>query len=107
RGDISVLSDITLSPKSAVNEIGTTHVFTATVRSSTGSPLPGVTVTFKIISGPNVGLTATAVTDASGKATFTYASTSVGTDTIEAQFVTADGKTQTSNLAQKQWIQSA
>jgi Bacterial Ig-like domain (group 1) len=106
RGDISVLSDITLSPSSATNEIGNNHTFTATVKSLTGNALPGVTVTFKIIAGPNVGITTTAVTDASGNATFTYASTKIGADSIEAQFVNADGGTETSNIAAKTWVET-
>jgi hypothetical protein len=102
RGDVKVLSDIALTPESAVNEIGSSHTLTATLTPA----VPGVTVTFKVISGPNVGLAFTSVTDASGKATMTYASTSAGTDVIEAQFVDKSGKTQTSNLANKQWIQT-
>lgn len=102
RGDVKVLSDIALTPESAVNDIGTSHTFTATLT----PPTPGVTITFRVISGPNVGLTSTAVTDAAGKATMTYASTSAGTDVIEAQFVDKSGKTQTSNFAKKQWVQT-
>ncbi|HET7435382.1 MAG TPA: hypothetical protein VFN10_11805, partial [Thermoanaerobaculia bacterium] len=102
RGDVSVLSDISLTPASATNDIGTSHTFTASIT----PPLPGVVVTFKVISGPNAGLTFTALTDASGKASFTYASTAAGTDVIQAQFVNASGKTQTSNLARKQWVQT-
>ena len=103
RGEIKVLSNIELLPTSAVNETGTSHTVTATVKDSSGNPLPGVTVTFKILTGPHVGKTATAVTNASGKATFTYTGSATGTDTIQAQFA-QDGKTQTSNLAKKEWV---
>jgi len=99
RGDIAVLSDISLSPATAVNQTGTTHTVTASVK----PPVAGVTVTFKVITGPNVGLTGTATTDSSGKATFTWASSVIGTDFIEAQF-TKGGKTQTSNIARKDWV---
>jgi hypothetical protein len=103
RGDIKVLSNIELSPPSAINETGTSHTLTATVKDSSGNPLSGITVTFKVLAGPHVGKTVSAVTDASGKATFTYTGTATGTDTIQAQF-TKDGKTQTSNLAKKEWV---
>lgn len=99
RGDIEVLSAIELSPPVATNELGTTHTVTATIDPAA----PGITVTFTVITGPNVGLTGTAVTNASGQASFTYASTLTGTDFIVAQF-TSGGVTQTSNTVRKEWV---
>lgn len=78
---------ITLSPASASNVAGTNHTVTATVTDLLGNPKPGTAVTFKVLSGPNVGVTGTATTDASGQASFTYTgSGGVGTDKIQACF---------------------
>lgn len=99
RGNIEVVSDIKLTPGAAVNETGTSHTVTATISPAAA----GIVVTFKVIAGPNVGLTGTAVTNAAGQATFTWASTTVGVDFIQAQF-TRDGVTQTSNNARKEWV---
>ncbi|HEU4888460.1 MAG TPA: Ig-like domain-containing protein, partial [Thermoanaerobaculia bacterium] len=99
RGDIAVISNITLGPAVAVNELGKTHTVTATIN----PPVAGVTVTFKVVTGPNVGLTGTGVTNAGGQATFTYTSTTLGVDFIQAQFTRA-GVTQTSNLVRKEWV---
>ena len=75
---------IVLSPAEAVNPVGAPHTVTAKVQDDTGAPVPGVTVAFSVIAGPNVGLTGYAVTDANGEATFTYVSALEGTDTIQA-----------------------
>ena len=75
---------LALTPKTATNNVGTNHTVTATV-SKEGNPVAGNTVTFKVTSGPNAGKTGTGITDANGRATFTYAGTGgAGTDTIEA-----------------------
>jgi hypothetical protein len=61
-------------------------------------------VTFTVVSGPNAGKGGTAMTNASGVATFTYSDTGgAGTDTIKATFVDSAGKTQTSNTVTKTW----
>lgn len=100
RGEgVTVISDISLTPATAVNETGTPHSVTATVT----PPLPGIVVTFTVLSGPNAGLTGTALTDAAGKASFTWASSSVGVDFIQAKF-TRNGVTQTSTTVRKEWI---
>lgn len=97
--DLRVLSDIALTPATATNEVGTSHTVTATIT----PPTAGVTVTFKVVAGQNVGLTGTGITNASGQATFTYSSSTVGIDFIQAQF-TRNGVTQTSNTVRKEWI---
>ena len=76
-----------LAPATAVNPPGTSHTVTATARSATKTPIPGVTIDFKVMTGPNAGKTGTDVTDGNGEATFTYQDTSApphGTDTIQA-----------------------
>lgn len=101
---ISLPPTISLTPLTATNPIGTSHTVTATILDSGGNPQAGLTVTFSVISGPNTGVTGTAVTDASGIATFTYTGKGgPGTDTIQASFVDAKGNTINSNTVTKDW----
>ncbi|MCX6902292.1 MAG: HYR domain-containing protein, partial [Verrucomicrobia bacterium] len=101
------IGNFSLTPTFAENPVGTDHTVTVAVtKAALGvlSPVAGVTVTFTVTSGPNAGATGTAVTDASGQATFTYTDAGgVGTDTIVATLVDASGATQTSNEAAKTW----
>jgi hypothetical protein len=63
--------------------------------------VPGATVNFEVLSGPNAGKTGTGTTNASGQTSFTYTDTSApphGTDTIQA-FIGALG----SNIVTKTW----
>ena len=98
---------ITLTPETALNILGKqpTHSVTAyvtrkggdseaapgsstspgaTCKAGGGGPLAGVTVHFVITSGPNAGKTADVVTDADGKAVFTWTGTVPGLDTVSA-----------------------
>lgn len=94
---------ITLSPATAQNPAGTSHTVTASVTAG-GKPVSGVTVTFSITSGPDTGITGTAVTDASGNASFTYTNPgTTGTDTIQACFVDKSGNKQCAT-ATKEWV---
>jgi hypothetical protein len=94
--------NISLTPATATNTVGTSHTVTATVTSTDPSghpsPGPGVAVEFDVTSGPNVGQTshpantgtcspANCTTDANGQVSWTYTSNGVpGTDTIQACF---------------------
>lgn len=60
-------------------------------------------VTFRVVSGPNAGLTSSVLTNSSGQASFAYMSSVPGTDTIEASFVNSQGATVTSNQVTKTW----
>ena len=53
--DTQAFASSGLSPLSAINAVGTTHTVTATTVSGGANPLPvpGVTITFDVISGPN------------------------------------------------------
>jgi hypothetical protein len=103
-GAAIVGSGIVLSPATATNPVGTSHTVTATVVDATGAPIVGTTVTFTITSGPDSPRTATAVTDATGKASFTYTNNgTAGTDQIQASFVNSNEQTVTSNVVQKIW----
>jgi VCBS repeat-containing protein len=88
---------IELTPLTRTAVEMTSHTVTATAESAGGTPVPGATVIFTILSGPNVGLTGTDTTDADGKATFTYADQgpvgTVGTDKIRASIGTLNSNT--------------
>jgi len=95
---------VILTPATASNPVNTTHTLTAKAQDTNGNPLSGITITFTIISGPNAGLTGTAVTNPSGIATFSYSSSTTGTDTIVASFIDpTNSATITSNTATKIW----
>jgi PKD repeat protein len=77
-----------------------THTVTATTEASNGSPIAGVTVTFRVISGPNAGATGSGNTAANGQVTFTYTDNGgQGTDNIQA-FVGNIA----SNVLVKNWV---
>ena len=96
---------ITLTPMTATNVIGTSHTVTATLKDLLNNPQPGISVGFTITSGPNAGMTASGVTNASGQTTFTYSSAMAGTDEIQACFYNASaGQTICSQKAVKEWI---
>jgi len=78
------VSGLTLSPSTSTNPVGVTHTVTAKVTDNLGNPKAGVTVTFTIVSGPNAGLVSTNTTDANGEASFSWISTSTGTDLVNA-----------------------
>jgi hypothetical protein len=63
------IEGITLTPTTATNPVGTNHTILATV-AGTGDPVPNRAVNFTITSGPNAGLTGSAITDINGHATF-------------------------------------
>ncbi|HET8606773.1 MAG TPA: hypothetical protein VFL66_07050 [Gaiellaceae bacterium] len=94
---------LTLSPASASNPIGTSHTVTAAVSDSLG-PYVGDTVAFAVGGGPAASpASGSATTDSSGTATFTFANSpsQPGTDTITA----TDGPL--SATATKTWIDTA
>ncbi len=104
---VQVISDIKLTPASANNNVGTSHMVTAKVTTNIpapGTPVVGKNVKFTVIAGPNLGITGNAVTNAAGVATFAYVGAAAGVDTIEATFVDALGHTQHSNKVIKTWV---
>ncbi len=94
--------NISLTPTTATNPVGTSHTVTATVTSTDPdghpSPGPGVVIEFDVTSGPNMGQTSHPIntgtcspsactTDASGVVSWTYTSNGIsGTDFIQACF---------------------
>ncbi|MGH2845135.1 MAG: post-COAP-1 domain-containing protein [Thermoleophilaceae bacterium] len=98
---------LTLDPKAATNEVGTTHCVTATVRDAQGDPFEGVTVRFDVAG--SVSRSGSAMTDGSGQARFCYTGPDFpGTDAIRA-YADSDGDGsedpgEPSDTAQKTWI---
>lgn len=94
---------IVLTPTTGSNPVGSPYTLTAKVQNNTGAPIASRTVTFTILSGPNAGKVATATTNATGKATFTYTSSTGGMDTVQASFVGTTSSTIKSNDATVTW----
>ena len=104
------VATIDLTPETASNELGTPgqeHTVTATVAAGIDGGVPGVAITFEILSGPNAGGTGDGTTDASGQAPFTYAAiqglAGLGTDGIEACFIDDFGN-EICDTATKEWV---
>jgi uncharacterized repeat protein (TIGR01451 family) len=107
-GIVSTAPNLSLSPTTATNPVGTPHTVTASVTNPDGSPAPGVEVSF-IVTGANVGAVgvcspADCKSDSTGKVTFTYTGTTVGDDTINAS-ITVGGSRQTATAA-KTWTEA-
>jgi hypothetical protein len=102
RANSFVSTNLTLSPLTATNPIGTPHTVTATLLVN-NQPVQGEEITFEVTAGPNVGTTGTDFTDANGEATFTYTGFTAGTDTIQASFIDVKGNQQFSNTVEKIW----
>lgn len=108
-GIVSEAPNLSLSPTTATNPVGTQHTVTASVTNTDGSARSGVVVSF-VVTGANAGATGTCVpanctSDAQGKVTFTYTGTNVGDDTINAA-ITVDGSRQTATAA-KTWTEGS
>ncbi|TMD84933.1 MAG: hypothetical protein E6I74_01600, partial [Chloroflexi bacterium] len=83
---------VVLMPLTAINQVGTSHTVTATVRDAALQPVPGVTVRFTVTgANPTSG---SSVTNTAGQATFTYIGTVAGLDTISAYADTNNNGTQ-------------
>jgi hypothetical protein len=103
-GAIAVVGEgIVLAPADATNPVGTEHTVTATLQDAAGAPIVDKEVTFTVIAGPNTATTGQATTDADGKASFTYSSMIVGTDTIQASFMNSQEQLVVSNEVTKTW----
>ncbi|HUE86481.1 MAG TPA: Ig-like domain-containing protein, partial [Vicinamibacterales bacterium] len=99
--DPTLFSTVGLSPDTDTNPVGTDHTVTATAQSASGAPVPGATVNFQVISGPNAGKSGAGTTNANGQATFTYTDTGgPGTDNIQAFIGTL-----ASNVVEKIWVE--
>ncbi|MGA2435891.1 MAG: Ig-like domain-containing protein, partial [Bryobacteraceae bacterium] len=76
---------LTLTPLlTGPNVVGTNQTFTATLNDAFGAPVSGATIAFNV-AGANLSL-ASAITDASGTASFTYSGMKAGNDTVQASY---------------------
>ena len=83
--DPGLFSTVGLSPATANYPVGASHTVTAFAQSANNAPVAGVTIDFKVLTGPNAGKTGTGTTGADGKTKFTYTDTGgAGLDTIQA-----------------------
>lgn len=94
---------ILLSPANGSAATGGSQSVQAVVQNAVAQPIVGRAVTFTVISGPNIGLTKNAVTDASGTAKVSYSSTLAGVDTWQGSMINSQAHKQTSNLVTRLW----
>ena len=98
--DGNLFATVGLSQLAASNAVGTNHTVTAFAQSVNGTPVPGATVVFDVLTGPNSAAGGSATTDANGEAVFTYLGAGgSGVDTIRA-FIGQLG----SNTLTKSWF---
>lgn len=79
---------LTLGPATATQFTGQQITETATLTGGSGAGLPHTTVNFTVASGPDAGLTGTAVTDLNGQASFSYTGAGDGEDALMASVTT-------------------
>jgi CARDB protein len=84
--DNPVEPKLSLTPKTMTLAVGAQQGFTATlIDLANGSrPIPDVSITFHVDSGPNAGNFGRAQTDAEGHASFSYVGSQPGSDTVVA-----------------------
>ena len=97
-----VIGDLTLSPETQTRNVADTATIDVSVVEN-GEPATGRTVTFDVMTGPNAGTSGNATTDANGQATFGYAGSTVGTDTVQASYVPSNGDAESSNIVEVVW----
>ncbi|HET9285264.1 MAG TPA: RHS repeat-associated core domain-containing protein [Candidatus Angelobacter sp.] len=95
---------LTLSPETSIQSAGAPYTATAQVLDAGSQPISNVTVKFMVLSGPNAGKQGTAVTDANGKAQFTYTSAAPGTDILQATVTNATGGSIQSEQVTTTWV---
>ena len=79
---------MSLGPATVTQATGSQVTETATVLDGSGTGLPNVPVNFAVTSGPDAGLTGTAITNFNGQAAFTYPGSGDGEDLVTASVTT-------------------
>ncbi len=79
---------LSLGPATATAFTGQQVTETAALLDGSGAGLPHATVNFSVTSGPDAGLSGTAVTDANGHAAFSYTGAGDGEDAVTASVTT-------------------
>lgn len=104
---------LVLGPLLGANVTGAAHTVTAKLQDTsilpafTAQGISGLPITFKVLSGPNAGVTGVALTNGNGEAQFTYVGSNQGTDFIQASFKDASGVSRFSNDVKLPWSASA
>jgi hypothetical protein len=95
---------ISLEPGTDLNCTGEEHTVVATIENTDGEPQENISVTFEVVSGPNLGKVDVLLTAADGTASWTYEDTGLvaGTDEISACF-TDDSGIEICAAASKEW----
>jgi hypothetical protein len=75
---------LTLNPATVTQVTGRPVTETATLLDGSGAGLPNAVVSFAVTSGPDTGVTGSAVTSASGQASFSYRGSGEGEDVVSA-----------------------
>ncbi len=99
--DEDIFAAVGLQPPTQNRAVGQSATVTANAESTGGTPVPGATVNFLVLTGPNAGASGSDVTDANGDATFTYTDTGLvvgSTDTIQATIGALE-----SNIVEVNW----
>jgi hypothetical protein len=96
---------IKLTQDTTTATVGTPHTLMVMTMGEDGKPLVGKNILFSIITGPNAGLFATVITDATGMAEFTYTSSKLGKDTIVASFDPMGMGDPSSNPVTVEWVE--
>jgi len=101
---------LSLAPPEAENLPGTDHTVVLGVEDQLGRPYPGISVSFDVIAGPNVGTGGTCspnadcTTDISGGVSFSYTGDGgAGEDEIVASAENVAGESVESNTVRKLW----
>jgi hypothetical protein len=101
-GGVNCPHKITLEPKEATNNLTSTHTVMATVVDRNGKPMQGEYVHFEV-TGAN-SPSGDVITDANGKAAFSYTGINLGDDTITATVCTGQPEESCSAKATKHWV---
>jgi len=82
---------LSLGPEVAAVVPPAAHGVDARLVGEAGAPIPGASIDFSVISGPNTGASASLATDENGAASFAYTSDVDGVDRIRASFSDGTG----------------
>jgi hypothetical protein len=82
--EITFPRQLILTPPESLKALGDSHTVTVTLLDGSGSPVADTSVRFEITGGPHQGQGGSTTTDASGEASWSYAGTGTGQDTVVA-----------------------
>ncbi len=85
--DFSGQPQLTLTPASQGSITNETVTVSASALDAAGNPLVGVSITFSVTSGPDLGQSLSAISSSAGTATFSLSATKQGVDTVSASMI--------------------